>query len=40
MKSIYNVDNKQLIIVDFELQEKHWNDLNVVFAAALIKVFN
>ena len=40
MKSIYNVDNKQLIIVDFELQEKLWNDLNVVFACALMKVFN
>ena len=40
MKSIYNVDNKQLIIVDFELQEKHWNDLNVVVAVALMKVLN
>ena len=40
MKWIQDVENKQLKLTYFEIADKHWDDLDVVFAAALLKVVN
>ena len=40
MKWIQEVENKQLKPAYFEIADKHWDDLDVVFAAALLKVVN
>ena len=40
MKWIQEVENKQLKLAYFEIPDKHWDDLDVVLAAALLKVVN
>ena len=40
MKWIQELENKQLKLVYFEIPDKHWDDLDVVLAAALLKVVN
>ena len=40
MKRIQEVENKQLKPAYFEIADKHWDDLDVVLAAALLKVVN